>query len=111
MVEKIKNKKKNDWEEVKDPEESIWRPEAAGDEILGRYIEKERDVGPYKSTKYTLETDEGEVYVFGSTVLDRKFDDVPIGYEVKIIYQGEKPSKPPKKPFKLFQVFKRPAKR
>ena len=50
----------------------------------------------------------GEVDVFGSTVLDNKFKDIPLGYEVKIVYQGEKPSTPPKKPFKLFQVFKRP---
>ena len=110
MVRRIQNNKNQGWEEVKDPEDSIWRPEAIGDEISGIYLCKENDVGIYHSNKYTLETDNGEVDVFGSAVLDKKFDDIPIGYEVKIVYQGEKPSKPPKKPFKLFQVFKRSVK-
>ena len=39
--------------------------------------------------------------------MNKKMEDVPIGYEVGIIYQGEKPSAPPKKPFKIFKVFKR----
>jgi hypothetical protein len=52
-----------------------------------------------------LDTKKGEMDVFGSTVLDNKFKDIPLGCEVKIVYQGEKPSTPPKKPFKLFQVF------
>ena len=107
MVKKIQKNKDNGWQEVKDPEDEIWRPEAIGDEISGKYIRKEDDVGIYHSTKYTLDTEKGEVDVFGSTVLDSKFKDIPLGYEVKIVYQGEKPSTPPKKPFKLFQVFKR----
>ena len=107
MVKNMNNKKDDRWEEVKDPEDEIWRPEAIGDEISGKYIHKEEDVGVYHSNKYTLETDKGEVEVFGSTVLDSKFKDINLGCEVKIIYQGEKPSTPPKKPFKLFQVFKR----
>jgi len=108
MVKKIKNNNSKDgWEEVKDPEDEIWRPEAIGEEISGKYIRREDDVGKYHSTKYTLDTENGEKEVFGSTVLDNKFKDIPLGYEVKIIYMGEKPSTPPKKPFKLFQVFKR----
>jgi hypothetical protein len=107
MVKKMQNKPNKEWEEVKDSEDEIWRPEAIGDEISGKYIRREDDVGMYHSTKYTLETERGEVDVFGSTVLDNKFKDIPLGYEVKIVYQGEKPSNPPKKPFKLFQVFKR----
>lgn len=101
MVEK-------EWEEIKEPE-SIWRAEAVGDEISGKYIAKEEDVGIYHSKKYTLETSDGEIDVFGSVGLDDKFKEIPLGYEVKIVYQGEKPSKPPKKAFKVFQVFKRPA--
>lgn len=105
--EKMKNRKDNEWEEVKDVEEQVWRPEAIGEEIVGKYVRREEDVGIYHSTKYTLETANGEVDVFGSAVLDNKFKDIQLGYEVKIVYQGEKPSKPPKKPFKMFQVFKR----
>jgi hypothetical protein len=105
MVKKMQNKKTSVWEEIKDPEDEIWRPEAIGEEISGKYIRREDDVGMYHSTKYTLDTKNGERGVFGSTVLDNKFKDVPLGCEVKIVYQGEKPSTPPKKPFKLFQVF------
>jgi len=107
MVKKTQNKNDNGWKEIKDTEDSIWRPEAIGDEISGKYIRMEEDVGVYHSNKYTLENEKGEVEVFGSTVLYNKFKDIPLGCEVKIIYQGEKPSTPPKKPFKLFQVFKR----
>lgn len=102
-----KTEKKNEWEEIKDNDDVVWKPERIGDEISGKYIRKEEDVGVYHSNKYTLENENGEIEVFGSTVLDNKFKDVPLGHEVKIIYQGEKPSTPPKKPFKLFQVFLR----
>jgi hypothetical protein len=98
---------KNEWKEIKDAEDVVWKPVRMGDEISGKYIRMEEDVGMYHSNKYTLETENGEVDVFGSTVLDNKFKDVPLGYEVKIVYQGEKPSAPPKKPFKSFQVFLR----
>ena len=96
MVKKMHNKR-NDWEEIKDLEDEIWRPEAIGDEISGKYIRREEDVGMYHSTKYTLDTEKGEVDVFGLTVLDNKFKDIPLGYEVKIIYQGEKPQYASKK--------------
>ena len=102
-----KTEDKNEWKEIKDNEDVVWKPERIGEEISGKYIRKEEDVGVYHSNKYTLENENGEIDVFGSTVLDSKFNDVPLGYEVKIIYQGEKPSTPPKKPFKLFQVFMR----
>ena len=98
---------KNEWKEIKDAEDVVWKPVRMGDEISGKYIRMEEDVGMYHSNKYTLETEDGEVDVFGSTVLDNKFKDGPLGYEVKIIYQDEKPSAPPKKPFKSFQVFLR----
>lgn len=99
---------KNGWEEVNDVN-SVWRPEATGEEIIGIYKSKETDVGQYKSKIYTLETDEGEKEVYGSKGLDGKFVDIPIGYEVKIVYKGEKPMPAPKKAFKMFQVFMRPA--
>ncbi|MCE7697827.1 MAG: hypothetical protein K8E24_002985 [Methanobacterium paludis] len=99
--------KNEGWEEVNDVN-SVWRPEATGEEIIGVYKSKETDVGQYKSNIYTLETDDGEREVYGSKGLDGKFADIPIGYEVRIVYKGEKPMAPPKKPFKMFQVFKRP---
>lgn len=103
------NVKEEKW--VKIPDESdIWRPEEPGDEIQGKYVKKE--AAPYKgrpNCKYTLETgpnEEDHVAVYGTVGLKRKMAKVPEGYNVKIVYQGEKPSTDPiKKPFKLFDVY------
>jgi len=104
-------KEQKEW--VKIPDESIvWRPEQPGEEVVGKYIKKES--APYKgrpNCKYTIlpekaATDEDNVSVYGTVGLRRKMEKVPEGYNVKIVYLGEKPSSDPvKKPFKLFDVF------
>lgn len=97
---------KKDWEEVV-VDDQVWRPEAVDDEIIGFYICKEVNVGPYNSKRYAIKNEEGEFFVYGSTGLDNKMAEVSTGDEVRIVYKGEKPSVPPKKPFKVFKVFKR----
>ena len=42
--------------------------------------------------------------VYGTTDLINKFEQIEIGQEVGIVYNGSKPSKPPNKPFKMFEV-------
>lgn len=97
------------WEEVPDPDDEIWRPEVKGDEITGIYLEKEEDVGIHHTNLYTLQREDGDcVGVFGTVGLDRKMKEVPIGWLVKIVFEGTRPSKPPRKPFKVFRVFKKP---
>lgn len=103
----------NPWEEVI-VESQVWRPEdlGIGAEIIGIYKGKEENVGQWKKNRYTfaimVNGECQEKYVYGTVDLDEKFKQVPIGYEVKIIFEKELPSRPPKKPFKKFKVYKRP---
>lgn len=57
--------------------------------IIGRYIRKQSDVGRNKSNIYTLETDSGPVGVWGSTVLDTKFESIKLNWLVRIEYLGK----------------------
>lgn len=100
----------SDWIEVKKEEEEkvetkMWEPEAVGESIEGSYIDKEEDVGQYKSNLYTIKNKEGEeVKFWGSTVLDDLMGKVPLSSEVKIIFQGKQPSKSGRNPWKDYQV-------
>lgn len=98
-----------DWIEVKSEDEEkeqvkMWEPDAVGESIQGKYIDKEEGVGQFKSNLYTVRTQEGEIKVWGSTVLDNLMEKVPLSSEVKIIFQGKKPSKAGKNPWKDYKV-------
>ncbi len=99
----------SDWIEVKNEDEEkeqvkMWEPDAIGESIQGKYIDKEEGVGQFKSNLYTVRTQEGEIKVWGSTVLDNLMEKVPLSREVKIIFQGKKPSKTGKNPWKDYKV-------
>lgn len=99
----------SDWIEVKNSEEEkeevkMWEPESMGESIQGRYIDKEESVGQFKSNLYTVKTPDGEFKFWGSMVLDNLMEKVPLSCEVKIIYQGKKPSKKGKNPWKDYKV-------
>lgn len=101
-----------EWEKV-EADNDIWNAENIGATIQGIYKLKEENVGNWNKNRYTLlvEDEEGrekEMYVYGTTGLDDLFKNVPIGFEVKIIFKDEIPQKPPKKAFKVFEMFKRP---
>ena len=108
MSKKIEFKEEDGWEEIEDMDE-FFTFEKVGDSVHGIYIAKEANVGRNKADVYVLKSGPVEHKIFGTVGLKKKMADVPIGYEVGIIYEGEKPSTPPKKPYKLFRVFKRPA--
>lgn len=79
------------WKEVTLKENSdVWDKE---DPIEGKLVKTEHDVGPNKSNMYTIKTEEGEVKVWGSTVLDDKLLGVPENTLVKIEYEGKLKSK------------------
>jgi hypothetical protein len=83
---------------------NMWDPQAVGEFIQGIYIEKEENVGQFRSNLYTLGTEGEEIKFWGSTVLDELMNKVPLGHEVLISYQGTKPSKKGKKPWKDYKV-------
>ena len=70
---------------------STWDKEG---ELNGIYVEKKTNVGAHMSNVYIINT-EGDtmVQVWGSTVLDNKFQEIPIGSEVWVECLGETTSK------------------
>ncbi len=100
-----------EWERVI-PDSDVIRFENLGDQVIGIYKEMKRNQGQWKKNQYTLAVEEdGKVkckYLYGTTGLDDLFKNVPIGYEVKIIFKKEIPQRPPNKPFKVFEMYKRP---
>lgn len=99
----------SDWIEVKKDEDEkektrFWEPEAVGEFIQGKYLDKEENVGQYKSNLYTIRTSEGEMKCWGSTVLDNLMEKVPLSCEVQITFKGKNPSKTGKKAWKDYMV-------
>ncbi|AIS32008.1 MULTISPECIES: hypothetical protein [Methanobacterium] len=97
------------WKEVKRDEEEkektkFWEPEVIGETLQGTYIDLEENVGQFKSNLYTIRTSEGEVKVWGSTVLDGLMEKVDMGLEVRITFNGKQPSKSGKNPWKDFKL-------
>jgi len=62
-------------------------------ELIGVFTGKDENVGENNSTIYHLEKQDGEMTdVWGSTVLDVRLKNIKVGEEVKIVYNGKKPS-------------------
>lgn len=97
-----------EWEQVRAM--NRWTPENKGDEIVGYYIKRRDNVGARNYTFHTLELETGETRdILGTTILDPLMEQVPLGWEVRIVYQGAKKPIPPHQGLKLFDVFRRPA--
>lgn len=80
-------------------------PLKKGDELEGRYVEKKTGVGPRNSNVYVIETSEGEkVGIWGSTVIDGRFETISIGKMVGIEYLGIQKTKDGKGEYKGFWV-------
>lgn len=60
-----------------------------GSIIEGRYVDNKENVGPNKSKMYILETAEGLIGIWGSTVVDGKFQNIALGKMVKVQYNGK----------------------
>lgn len=73
------------WKEVNVDSGEVWDKSAA---LEGTFLKVDESVGPNGSKMYTIKTDDGEVKVWGSTVLDDKLMSVPRGTYVKIQYEG-----------------------
>lgn len=80
-----------------------WKPEAEGDTIQGIYVMKKENVGVNASNVYVVRKGDEDLSVWGSTVLDTKFQEIPEGAEVKIEFVGMVKGKGPK-PYKDFRV-------
>lgn len=79
-----------------------------GDTIQGIYREKKEDIGTNKGNLYEIETDDGVIGVWGSTVLNTRFKKLEKGKMVKIVYKGEVESKTGRKYYD-YDVYMKPA--
>lgn len=69
-------------------ETDVWNPKE-GEEISGKYLGVQHDVGENKSEFYRLDLGNGKVLgVWGSKVLDGKMSAVNVGSQVKILFKG-----------------------
>lgn len=79
-----------DWQEVGGGDSSdMWNREGS---IEGVYINSKSNVGPNNSMVYTIRTKDGDVGVWGSTVLDSKFEQISTGSEVRVTSLGKQKS-------------------
>lgn len=81
--------KKDDWEKL---EMSPTWDYKNNKQIIGVFKRMESGVGPNNSNIYYLETEDGVIGVWGTTLLDARLKNLNIGEEVKLVYLGEKPS-------------------
>ena len=88
------------------PKDSVaWKPAEAGDEIIGKLTNKETAVGPNNSCLYSIEGEDGEVQkVWGSATLDRRMQDVEVGANVKIVFDGTQTNPANNRTYKLYRV-------
>ena len=85
MVEETNNE---EWEEVDPSKFPTWEPKI-DEEVVGTLEKIETNIGPNKSKLYTLKQENDEmIKVWGSTVLDKRFDFISLGEKVKIVYCG-----------------------
>ena len=96
----------SEWKEATVGGGDMWDKEST---IQGVLKKKQSEVGPNESMLYTLETKDGDVGVWGSTVLDTKFEEIEVGYEVKIEPLGEVVSEKTKRKYQDFKVLYRPS--
>ena len=86
-------------------EDGVWKLKD-GDEIVGKYVSKKENLGQRNnSTLYQIETEDGELSVWGSTVLDTRLKNVKEGHGVKIIYKGMKKTKDGKTKYHDYDVY------
>jgi len=95
---------KDNWQEVGSMTDETWDRKG---QIQGILIEKKEHIGQNDSMLYVLEVDNHTIGVWGSTVLDTKFSQIPVNSEVKIVSLGVATSKSGKE-YNDYQVFKKP---
>lgn len=77
-----------------------------GNIVTGFYVNKKEGVGQNESTVYELKLADGQVVSFwGSDLLDGKFQEIPLGCEVRVTYLGTAQPKTPKgRAYRNFRV-------
>ncbi len=97
------------WEKLEDTMNPTWNDKDIKDgaTVIGILKDVKHNVGPNESTIYDLETKEGVVGVWGSTILDTRLKNTSVGDEIKIVYNGYKKSEKTGRDYKDYTVYKR----
>jgi len=81
-------------DEWKTVEPNVWRPEKAGDTLIGILVSKEpKDESGRLSARYYLENDNEMFLVWGSAVLDDRMQYVQVGDKIRITFEGKTKNK------------------
>ena len=101
----------SDWQEAGNSGDSIkWDKTGT---LIGTYKRHKTNVGPNESNVYEVEvTEKGETQLYsiwGSTVLDTKFEQIPVGSMVKVEALGEAKSPKSGRTYNDFKVMFKPA--
>lgn len=95
----------SDWEEVTPENNPTWEGK---EPITGKLVEVKSNVGSNNSMLYVLETADGRVSVWGSTVLDTKFAGIVRNSMVKIEPLGKVKSEKSSREYYDYKVFVKP---
>lgn len=91
------------WDEVADKgqEQTLY----LGPTVQGLYVDKKMNIGANKSNLYEIEIADGrKVSIWGSALLDGKFDLIPMGSEVRVTYLGMEKAKQSARSYRTFKV-------
>lgn len=92
---------KDEWNKVVPSTNDAWDRQKP---IEGVFIKRQSGVGPNDSMLYTLHTTDGDIGVWGSTVLDSKFAELELHCLVKIEPLGKQKSPKSGKDYWDFEV-------
>ena len=85
------NNEKTEWEKIEPVDVDTWKPEQAGDSIIGVFVDiKPKDDKRELSARYFIDTKEGQKMVWGSVALDDRMKLANIGELIQITYNGKK---------------------
>ena len=79
---------KNEFEEYKDAESDVWKPENKEDVIEGILVNKIDKTGDI-SARYYIDDSKNVMMVWGTAVLDQRMSLVSVGDKVRITYKGK----------------------
>jgi hypothetical protein len=103
--------KDGEWKEATNSEFEDWDWDDPKNKVLiGLYTEMKTGVGANNSNVYIIEMKDESgrtVNVWGSTVLNTKFEKVQVGEEVRIEYMGEVENKKGGRTYRDFKLFHR----
>lgn len=74
-------------------------------EIFGIYQGMQTKVGPNLSNMYNILTKKGVIGIWGTTMLDARFINIPIGNYVKLVYLGKATNPKTKRQYHNFQIY------